>query len=421
MAKKIIDIFPPKKAEKLPEKIPSLVFKKPEFKIPFPKITFPKFSLKIGLISLSFFVLIFLFLLSFTFSKAEIKIWPDVETRNFKAKIIVDKEIKSPDFKNNILPGKIFETEKTVSEEFPASGRVLKKAEGVIRLYNNFSTQNENWRAETRFVSANGKLFKSKDKIAVPGAQIKNGKIAPSFVDVPVIAAEGGLDYNIGPSKFSIVAFRGTPRYTKFYGESSETMTGGGEAPQVKKDDLENAEKILTEKAKTESEKDLEAKIPTEFLFSKEVFETKILEKNPLAQVGTETEKFSFPVKTRSATICSLKKDIIVLAKEYILSQIPADKKIWEESLELKFSLDGPFDLESGKVNLLLNISVKTYSEIDLDSLRKALSGKSLVEAKTLLENQTNILRTEVRISPFWLRNIPTAIKRIEIQYPLVD
>ena len=216
MAKKIIDISPPKKAEKLPEKIPSLVFKKPEFKIPFPKITFPKFSFKIGLISLSLFVLIFLFLLSFTLSKAEIKIWPEVETRNFRAKITVDKEIKSPDFKNNILPGKIFEAEKTVSEEFPASGKILKKAEGIIRLYNNFSTQNENWLAGTRFVSSDGKLFKSKDKIAVPGAQIKNGKIAPSFVDVPVIAAEGGADYNIGLLNFQLLLLEEHPDIPNF-------------------------------------------------------------------------------------------------------------------------------------------------------------------------------------------------------------
>jgi len=423
MAKKIIDIFSPKKAEKLPEKIPSLVFKKPEFKIPFPKITFPKFSLKIGLISLSFFVLIFLFLLSFTFSKAEIKIWPDVETRNFKAKIIVDKEIKSPDFKNNILPGKIFETEKTVSEEFPASGRVLKKAEGVIRLYNNFSTQNENWRAETRFVSANGKLFKSKDKIAVPGAQIKNGKIAPSFVDVPVIAAEGGADYNIGPSKFSIVAFRGTPRYTKFYGESFKPMTGGGEVPQVKKEDLENAEKILIEKAKIESEKALEAKIPTEFLFLKEIFETKILEKFSLAQIGTETEKFNFQVRANCTTISFLRQDINNFAKEYISSQIHEDKKLFDEKdgLKIEYSPEKLFSFESGKTTLSLNFSAKIYSEIDLDSLKKGLAGKSLAETKTFLENQPDILRTEVRFSPFWIRNVPKDIKKIEIQYPLID
>jgi len=215
MAKKIIDILPPKPPTTFSEERPKpFLEKKKEARSGGGQNPLLLFAKKKWWGVLPFFVLIFLFLLSFRFSKAEIKIWPEVETRNFRAKITVDKTAENPDFKNNILPGKIFEAEKTVSEEFPASGRVLKKAEGIIRLYNNFSTQNENWLDGTRFVSSDGKLFKSKDKISVPAAYIKNGKIIPSFVDVPVIAAEGGADYNIGPSKFSIVAFRGTPRYT---------------------------------------------------------------------------------------------------------------------------------------------------------------------------------------------------------------
>jgi hypothetical protein len=414
MPKKIFDILPPEPPTILREEKRPL----PERRFKLPKIFEKKLKIWWGVL---LFVLIFLFLLSFKFSKAEIKIWPEVETRNFRMKITIDKEIKSSDFKNNILPGKIFEVEKTVSEEFPASGKILKKAEGIIRLYNAYSTEAENWREGTRFVSADGKLFKSKDKIAVPGAQIKNGKIAPSFVDVPVIAAEGGADYNIGPSKFSIVAFRGTPRYTKFYGESSETMTGGGEAPQVKKEDLENAEKILTEKAKIESEKALEAKIPTEFLFLKEIFETKILKKFSLAQIGAEIEKFNFQVRANCTTISFLKEDINNFAKEYISSQIPEDKKLFDESLKIEYSPEKPFSFESGKTTLSLNFSAKIYSEIDLDSLKKGLAGKSLAETKTFLENQPDILRTEVRFFPFWQRNVPKDIKKIEIQYPLID
>jgi len=414
MPKKIVDILPPEPPTILREEKRSL----PEGRFKLPKIFEKKLKIWWGV---PFFLFIFLFLLSLRLSKVEIKIWPEVQTVNFRTKITVDKEIKSPDFKNNILPGKIFEVEKTVSEEFPASGKILKKTEGIIRLYNNFTTQSENWLAGTRFVSSDGKLFKSKEKIAVPGAQIKNGKIAPSFVDVPVIAAEGGADYNIGPSKFSIVAFRGTPRYTKFYGESSETMTGGGEAPQVKKEDLENAEKILTEKAKIESEEALEAKIPTEFLFSKEIFETKILEKFSPAQIGAEIEKFNFQVRVNCTTISFLKEDINNFAKEYISSQIPKDKKLFDESLKIEYSPEKPFSFESAKTTLSLNFSAKIYSEIDLDSFKKGLAGKSLAETKTFLENQPDILWTEVRFSPFWQRSVPKSLEKIEIKYPLVD
>ena len=200
-------------------------------------------------------------------------------------------------------------------------------------------------------------------------------------------------------------------------------MTGGGEVPQVKKEDLENAEKILIEKAKIESEKALEAKIPTEFLFLKEIFETKILEKFSLAQIGTETEKFNFQVRANCTTISFLRQDINNFAKEYISSQIHEDKKLFDEKdgLKIEYSPEKLFSFESGKTTLSLNFSAKIYSEIDLDSLKKGLAGKSLAETKTFLENQPDILRTEVRFSPFWIRNVPKDIKKIEIQYPLID
>jgi len=420
MTKKFFDILPPKKEEKLP-KPPTIL---PEEKHPLlegrfklPKIFEKKLEIWWGV---PIFILIFLFLLSFKFLKVEIKIWPETELINFKTKLNIDTKIENPDFKNNLLPGKIFEVEKTVSEEFSATGKALKKAEGVIRLYNSFTTESENWLEGTRFVSADGKLFKSKDKIAVPGASIKNGKISPSFVDVPVIAAEAGSDYDIGPSKFSIVAFRGTPRYTKYYGESFQPMTGGREVSQVKKEDLEMAEKNLTEKAETEAEGVLKEKIPTEFLFSKEILETKILEKTPSAQVGTETEKFNFQIKVKSTTLAFENKDINDFAREFILSQIEKGKLPWEESLKIEYSPE-TFDFETGKARLSLSLSVKIFPEIDLIALKKGLVGKSLAETKIFLENQPEIIKTEIRFFPFWVKSIPKNLERIEIKYPIID
>jgi len=421
MPKKIFDILPPKKEEKEE----TFEKEKPEFKISPPKVELPKFQLtktfkKSNWIFILIFVLILIFFLSFKFSKVEIKIWPEVQTANFRAKIIVDKEIENPDFENKVIPGKIFEVEKNISGEFSSSGKVLKKAEGTIRLYNNFTTQDENWLAGTRFVSSDGKLFKSKNKISVPGAQIKNGKMVSSYVDVPVIAAEGGADYNISPSKFSIIAFRGTPRYTKYYGESFEAMIGGGEVPQVKKEDLENAQNLLIEKAKTESKSALKEMIPAEFLFSEDALEIKILDKFSSTKEGDSVEKFNFQVKAKSTTIAFKKADLDNFAKDFILSQIAEGKKLFEESLKIEYSPE-TVNYETGKIYLSLNFSAKIYSEIDIDSFKKALIGKSLTETRTFLENQPDIIQSEVRFSPFWIKNIPDDTEKIKIQYPFID
>lgn len=416
MPKKIFDIIPPAHRQ---ETKPSL----PESKITLerPRPGKKHSNLWWGIIPLG----LILFLgLGFKISKVEIQIWPETETLTFKTKVTIDKTIENQDVNfwiaEKVLPGQIFEVEKTVSEEFSSSGKILKKAEGVIRLYNSYSTQPETWLEGTRFVSADGKLFKSKSKILVPGATIKNGKITPSSVDVSVIAAEPGSDYNIGPSNFSIIALRGTPKYTKYYGESFQPMAGGGEFPQVTKEDIENAQNLLIEKVKTESENALKEKIPVEFLFSKEIVETKILDKFSLSQPGAEVEKFISQVKAKSTTLSFNKEKLNSFTKQFILSQIPTDKNIFEESLKIEY-LPETFNLEAGNANLNLNFSTKVYPVVDLVSLKNNLVGKDFAETKIFLENQPYVLQTQIRFFPFWVRNVPKDIDKIDIKYPLID
>lgn len=416
MAKKIFDIIPPGSPGQ-EKQIPI------EQKGSLPKPFEEKRKLPIwwGVVPL---ILIFLIAVCFRISKAEIQIWPETENSDLKTKVTLDKTIDSRDvdfwIQDDVMPAQVIEAEKTVSEEFSSSGKILKKAEGVIRLYNNYTTQVENWVEGTRFVSADGKLFKSKSKIAVPGAVMKSGKMTPSFVDVEVVAAEPGSDYNIEPSHFSIIAFRGTPRYTKYYGESFQPMTGGGEFPQVKKEDLENAEKTLIEKAKTESESALKEKIPAESLFSEEIMQTEILEKFSLSPQGAEVEKFTFQVKAKSSTLSFKKEDLNSFAKGFISSQIPEDKNILDESLKIEYLVD-TFDIEKGRAVLNLDVSAKTYPAVDLLSLKKSIVGKNFNETKIFLENQSYTLKTQIHFFPFWVRSVPANIEKIEIQYPLIN
>ncbi len=419
MPKKIFDILPPKR-----QKEKTLVFeiqrketkaKTSPIKLHFPKISFKK-------VFVAFFVLILASILffSFKFSRVEVKIWPEVKDINFVESITVETETETVDVHKKIIPGKIFEFEEVFSDTFNSSGKILKKAEGVIRLFNEYTTQDEVWKEGTRFVSADGKLFKSKDKIYVPGATIKNGKIEPSFVDVPVIAAEGGDHYNIGPSEFSIVAFKGSPRYFKYYGKSFEPMKGGGEFFVVTKEDLEKAEKELIDLAHQKAKEILRERSGEEFLFSEDAIEVSVLSKNSSATEGEEKEKFDFQVRAKIKTIIFSKKDLEEFIKTYLSSKISSEKEFYFPSL--KFDLEGEVkNLELGKIRLQLKIFGKEYSKIDLLSTKKSLAGKNLDEAKFYLLNQKEISKTKIEIYPFWIKKIPDDINRIEISYPLID
>lgn len=414
MSQKVFDIFPKKAEQKKKEtKSKKLIPKFLEFK---PLKISPKFFFFFS----SILIFFFLFLLSFKFSKAEIKIWPKTEKINLNEKLVIDTKADKFDLKNKILPGKILEGEETFSEDFLATGKILKKAHGTIRLFNEYTTQNEIWKEGTRFVSSEGKLFKSKDKISVPGAKIEGGKIKASYVDVPVEAAEGGAEYNIGPSDFSIVALKGTPRYFKYYGKSFEPMKGGGEFPKLKKEDLENAEKSLLEKAKSKAKDIFESKIPEGFSILQDSASVEVLEKNSSAKEGDEVEKFNFQVKLKIKSIAFSKEEILNFAKNFISLHLADGKGAYFPSLKLDFKTE-ILNLDLGKATISLNMECETYPTLDILNLKKGLAGKNLKEVNSFLLAQEEFAKVKINLFPFWVKKFPENINQIDISYPLLD
>ncbi|XOB40438.1 MAG: hypothetical protein ACKKMR_00245 [Candidatus Nealsonbacteria bacterium] len=410
MRKKILDILPKEPS------VPSCEIKEPLVR----DKELPTKSNKKGLWFLILLLLILTVMFGFKISRAEIKIWPDTETTVLETELSIDTSIQYLDFKNKVIPGQVFEVEESISRIFSSSGKTLKKAEGVIRLYNAYTTKSEIWLKGTRFVSAEGKLFKSKDRIYVPGAEIKDGKIIPRYIDVPVIAAEFGEDYNIGPSHFSIFVYRGTPRYTKFYGESLESMKGGGESPQVTAEDLTEAEEILTEEAKAKSVRSLREKVGDEFIFLTDISKTEITEKISLAKAGDEMSGFTFKVETKAIALIFKKQEIERFTRDFIVSRLPEQKLLYTESLKIDYTPQ-LVDWESGKVNLSLKLSCKIYPKTDLQALKRGLMGKTLSETKIFLENQPEFISTEIKFWPFWVKSIPKDLDKIEIKYPIID
>jgi len=421
MNKKIFDILPPG----YPPKVgPPAAFGQEKPSQPSEKISSPHFKGKkywemVGGI-LAILILAFLFCY-FTLSKAEIEIWPETESLTFETKATIDSEGKNIDVSNKVIPGKTIVVEKTVSEEFPSSGKILKekKAEGIIRVYNAYSTSSQALVSNTRFISAEGKLFRSLEKVTIPGGKYEGGKLVPGELDVKVVADQSGPEYNITATTFSIPGFAGTAKYTKFYGKSSENMTGGlrEKVPQVTQDDLYLAQKTLEERALKESDTALKEKISSDplLVLLKEAQASEILETFSLARPKEELEKFNFQVKAKSEALVFNTKDVENFIKDFILSQIPESKKLHQESLKTNY-LPETINLKTGKIILSLKAEAKIYSDINQTDLKRNLGRKSLAEAKIFLENQPHVTKTQVRFWPFWVKKVPEDADKIEIK-----
>jgi len=106
---------------------------------------------------------------------------------------------------------------------------------------------------------------------------------------------------------------------------------------------------------------------------------------------------------------------LIAFAKDYVNSQIPGDKKLAEDSLEIDFSIKN-LSLKLGKVDLSLEISVTLYSDFELDQLKQNVLGKSLLETKIFLENQPEVNRSKIELWPFWVKSVPEDSNKVNLK-----
>jgi len=412
MAKrKILDILPPKSYKQ------AVVEEKKIFERKIAHRPKRRSLLKRGLV-LFFLLALILLACYFMFQRAELVVWPKTEDVILKEKLTV-AENESYNFSNKIISGTIVAEPKEVPQEFPATGKTSKetKAEGIIRVYNGYSTSPQDLIATTRFVSAEGKLFRSVERVTVPGGKYEKGKLEPGSIDVKVQADQPGVEFNIEPSIFSIPGFAGTSRYTAFYGKSFEAMKGGmkGEVSQITQQDLDNAEKVLTEKLLNEVEVSLEKKIPDGFIFISDAVKKDLSKTTFSKNVGEEGNSFLATRKITIKTLVINKTDLENFAKEVILASSGGNKKIYEESLSINYFPE-TINLEKGRIVLNLDFSAKVYSEVNFKELGGKIAGKKLNEAEEILRSDPQLIKSDLKLWPPWPKKLPKDTDRIKIK-----
>jgi len=401
MEKTIFDVNPPEKEEKYqPDRVfPAAKIQKPRSK------RFPKILVLLFLSCGAAFFLIR--------PEAEVKVWPYLQTRDFSIQARVDESVENIDLEENIIPGRALEAEKLVSENFKTTGLEQRKAEGTIVLYNKYTTGEENWREGTRFISSEGKLFYSKSAITVPGAKYVGGDLVPGSVEVQVVAAEPGEDYNIDPTKFSVYVYRGTAKYPYYWAESSLKMQGGGSVSVVTSQDLESAEEALSEKAKSQSKETLKAGIPEGWILAESLVESEIIEVIPLSQEGQVQESFTFQVSAKSRGIAFKKDDIKSLVEKRISENIDLSQEI------SPFNMDIEYDMTED-LALTISVSAEIYQGMDESLLKKSCFGKTPFEAEqSVLSGFSGVEKIEIDLKPFWARRVPEDVNKVAVEFVL--
>ena len=370
-------------------------------------------------------VVFLFFALSYLFSKATVTINPKVQDMVLKESLSAGKGGNG-----NVLPFDLVIISGEESKIVPTAEAkdISQKAEGVVLIYNAFSSNSQLLSIDTRLEGSNGKIYKTKKALVVPG--MKNG--APGFIEAGVYGAETGEEYNSGPLDFTIFGFKGTPKYSKFYGRSKGEITGGlkGKFPVIPESQKTAVINELKETLQAKLFEKVADQIPDGFILFKNAIFFDIDGGDNIDYVSFKDKML--PLKIRG-TLYGFLFDENKLTKkiaENNITQYDGSAVYLPNIQNLTFSWpagqvslfnENSVSLENIKnINFNLAGAAKIVWKFEADKLTADLLGQPKENFSQILLRYPNVSSADLVVSPFWKTSIPDEMESIKVivNYP---
>ncbi|MFA4975537.1 MAG: hypothetical protein WC839_02110 [Candidatus Paceibacterota bacterium] len=363
-------------------------------------------------------VIFLLFALSFLFSGAKITINPKIKEIPFNENLSAIKNLNTIDFSFDSV---VISGEESKTIQGGEEKDVAIASEGTVLIFNSFSSSPQVLDIDTRLEGSNGKIYKTNKKVIVPG-MTKDNK--PGSVEVGIYGKEAGEEYNSVPLDFSIVGFKGTPKYSKFYARSNGEITGGlkGKSPVVSSLDKETAVSELKNTLETKLLNKIKDQIPSGFILFKDAIFLKIDDQN----ISFTPDKDNKMLVNIKGTLYGFLFDEKKLTKKIALDIIDKydGSEIYIQNIrDLTFSLSNKESIsfvDAKNIDFTLSGTPKIVWRVDETKFVADVLGKKKKDFNQILLQYSNIDSAEVVVRPFWKSSFPEKSKSIEviINYP---
>lgn len=321
------------------------------------------------------------------------------------------------------ITARVMSSEKTFQTKGDATGVTssgdASKARGMIRIYNDFSSDSQVLVATTRFETTDGKIFRLLQSVVVPGVTEKDGKRERGMIEATVIADQPGDGYNISPTRFTIPGFKNGPKYEKFSAESLQKFSGGGAGTA-------DAQKIISvedkDRVAQKALEDFRNHVLTEM--KQELRENEVLLEESLRiekinetitpVVGSAAIDFTYEGRYRIQIFAlnelEVKKRIeaervnasgvVLVPKQYTISYV---------------SLLPKYDM--GKIDLTVESTIQFEAAIDTEAIRQGLLGQDEEGIRSFLKLHPEIERLQVEFTPqLIIATIPNNPERVKVE-----
>lgn len=346
-------------------------------------------------------------LLSTVFAGASVTVYP--RTQEVTVPATLKAQLNAP---VGTLNYETLSITRSATTTVPAQGtqHVSRAASGVITIANSYSTASQRLIANTRFEASDGKIYRIRDSVVVPGMSGNN----PGTVTATVYADSPGESYNkSGTTSFTIPGFKGDPRYAKFVAVA-QGITGGfvGDEPAVAANDLANAKQQLQKQLDADVRTAAASAIPEGY---SAIPGTLSVEYGDLLQTAgqNKTATLSQSATARGA-IVRQSGLAAAIARATVQSYSGEAVAFGQNAMTIQATSTKPGDTT---LTLALNGKATLVWQFDPNALKQALLGKQKSELETIVKAfQPAVAKATVSIRPFWQSTFPREEEKIQIK-----
>jgi hypothetical protein len=360
------------------------------------------------------------FAVSFLFSNAKVTVNPKTKDFVLNKTLTATKDTSADNLSYDLVVLSGEEKKEVVAGE---EKDYLEYAKGSVLIYNSFSSSPQSFAINTRLEGSNGKIYKTQTSVTVPGMG-KNG--LPGKIGVDIYGEKVGEAYNSPPLDFTILGFKGTPKYSKFKAMSVGEITGGlsGKSRQVSDADKASTIKELTDTLLANLFAKAKNQTPKEFVLLQSATYLNI-DENTITPSETPGN-FIIDVKgTFSGILFNREKLTGEVIKAFSAGNPDTDvSNTYVSNIDALIFSDSLLNAtnisDAGDITFNLTGAQKIVWQVDTEKLTGDLLGRNKNEFNQILAQYPNIDSADLQVKPVWQSTLPSKSEKIKIivNYP---
>lgn len=317
-----------------------------------------------------------------------------------------------------------YEEKSTQTVDFDATGEknIGNKATGTVE-FSRQSLSSATIPAGTKFTAGNGKVYVLSAAVTVPASSFGPScfpTACPGTADGDIIASESGAAYNGASGSMSGVAGVTT---------TIQGSTSGGTdkmAKVVSQQDIDKAKEALTDAKEDDALEKLKKKFEKGDIVIEESFTATPADPKSSPALDQEaTDGKATLVSEVTYTIIGIARDEMDDYLDSAIETTLTDKerqRVYKNGAEdIKFEDFNAADADNKSDTVTIVATAQIGPKINEDEIKEHAKGKRSGEIIGDIKAIDGVSDVEVKFSPFWVSGVPDDVKKISVEFKLLE